>query len=63
MNIVLIISVIIVFVVLLLAVLTTSKAYTYKHTVDPLENNPNIHDGHNEINTSVDNNNNSDNHS
>ncbi len=40
MTIVLIVSIIIVFVVLLLAVLTTSKAYSYKHTIDPLENNP-----------------------
>jgi hypothetical protein len=37
---VLIVSVIIVIVVLLLAALTTSKAYSYKHTVDPIENNP-----------------------
>ncbi len=37
---VLIISVIIVIVVLLLTVLTTSKAYQYKHTVDSIENNP-----------------------
>lgn len=39
---VLIISIIIVFVVLLLAVLTTSKAYTYQHTIDPLDDNPNL---------------------
>ncbi|MBY0097197.1 YtzI protein [Mesobacillus maritimus] len=37
---VLIISIIIVFIVLILAVTTTSKAYTYKHTVDPIEENP-----------------------
>ncbi|WP_082797508.1 YtzI protein [Neobacillus drentensis] len=36
------ICIIIVIVVLILAVGTTSKAYTYKHTVDPLENNPYI---------------------
>nr|WP_082193128.1 YtzI protein [Bacillus rubiinfantis] len=35
MTTVLIVSIVIVFVVLLLAVLTTSKAYSYKHTVDP----------------------------
>ncbi|MBA2873899.1 YtzI protein [Thermaerobacillus caldiproteolyticus] len=37
---VLIISLIIVALVLALSVATTSKAYQYKHTVDPLENNP-----------------------
>lgn len=37
---VLVVSIIIVIVILLLAALTTSKAYSYKHTVDPLENNP-----------------------
>ena len=39
---VLIISIIIVFVVLFLAVGTTSKAYKYKHTVDDLEDNPHL---------------------
>ncbi|WP_449537336.1 YtzI protein [Ferdinandcohnia sp. Marseille-Q9671] len=43
---VLIISIIIVFVVLFLAVGTTSKAYKYKHTVDELENNPNVESNH-----------------
>ncbi|UII55302.1 YtzI protein [Cytobacillus spongiae] len=42
MTVVLIISVIIVLVVLLLSVLTTSKAYSYKHTVDTLEDNPHL---------------------
>lgn len=37
-----IVGVLIVLIVLFLSVITTSKAYTYKHTVDPLENNPNI---------------------
>lgn len=37
---ILVISIIIVIAILLLAVLTTSKAYNYKHTVDSLENNP-----------------------
>ncbi|MFT9599927.1 YtzI protein [Mesobacillus sp.] len=36
---VLIISVIIVIIVLVLSVVTTSKAYQYKHTVDPIDNN------------------------
>ncbi|WP_147532701.1 YtzI protein [Bacillus marasmi] len=36
MTVVMIISVIIVVVVLLLAVLTTGKAYNYKHTIDEL---------------------------
>jgi heme/copper-type cytochrome/quinol oxidase subunit 2 len=40
---VLIICLIIVGIVLLLSVATTSKAYSYKHTVDSLEDNPNIH--------------------
>lgn len=43
-----VVCVIIVIVVLLLSVITTSKAYTYKHTVDPLENNPNIYIENNE---------------
>lgn len=34
---VLIISVIIVIIVLILSVVTTSKAYQYKHTVDPID--------------------------
>ncbi|WP_081415854.1 YtzI protein [Peribacillus kribbensis] len=42
MKVILVVAVIIILAVLLLAVLTTSKAYTVKHTVDPLENNPNI---------------------
>lgn len=42
MYVVAVICIIIVFVVLFLAVGTTSKAYTYKHTVDPLENNPHL---------------------
>ncbi|MBT2724594.1 YtzI protein [Neobacillus sp. C211] len=40
MYVVAVICIIIVIIVLLLAVGTTSKAYTYKHTVDPIENNP-----------------------
>jgi uncharacterized protein YpmB len=36
---VLIISVIIVIIVLVLSVVTTSKAYQYKHTVDPVDSN------------------------
>ena len=39
---ILVISIIIIFIVILVSVLTTSKAYTYKHTVDPLENNPHL---------------------
>ncbi|WP_099362250.1 YtzI protein [Fredinandcohnia onubensis] len=42
MFIVLIFSIIIVFVVLFLAVSTTSKAYKYKHTVDDLDDNPHL---------------------
>ena len=40
---VLVVCVIIVVIILLLAALTTSKAYSYKHTVDPIENNPHLH--------------------
>ncbi|MDQ0272275.1 YtzI protein [Cytobacillus purgationiresistens] len=36
--IVIILSIIIVFTVLILSVLTTSKAYTFKHTIDPIDN-------------------------
>lgn len=36
---VLVISIIIVFVILVLALLTTSKAYQFKHTVDSLKEN------------------------
>ncbi|MBB6445803.1 YtzI protein [Bacillus benzoevorans] len=39
---IIILSVIIVFVILLLSVITTNKAYQYKHTIDPLEENPHI---------------------
>jgi uncharacterized membrane protein len=39
---VLIISVILIFIVILVSVLTTSKAYDYKHTVDPIEDNPHL---------------------
>ncbi|MBD7935434.1 MULTISPECIES: YtzI protein [Cytobacillus] len=34
--IVIMISILIVFTILILSVMTTSKAYTFKHTVDPL---------------------------
>lgn len=37
MKVVFIICIIIVIIVLLLSVLTTSKAYQYKHTVDPIK--------------------------
>ncbi|MCM3706836.1 MULTISPECIES: YtzI protein [Cytobacillus] len=39
-----IVGVLIVLIVLFLSVITTSKAYKFKHTVDSLENNPNISD-------------------
>lgn len=42
MTAIFIICMIIVIVVLLLSVLTTSKAYSYKHTIDPIENNPHL---------------------
>ncbi|MCM3444443.1 YtzI protein [Metabacillus halosaccharovorans] len=37
MKVIFIICIIIVIVVLLLSVLTTSKAYQYKHTIDPIK--------------------------
>lgn len=52
MTTVLIISIIIIFAVILLTVITTNKAYSYKHSVDSLENNPHImSDIENEENT------------
>jgi uncharacterized protein YpmB len=42
MTVIFIFCIVIVIIVLLLSVLTTSKAYSYKHTVDPLENNPHL---------------------
>ncbi|MEH7238913.1 YtzI protein [Bacillus sp. JJ1562] len=51
MFIVLTISIIIVFVVIFLAVATTSKAYQYKHTVDNIEENPHINHLENEENS------------
>jgi uncharacterized protein YpmB len=41
---VLVICIIIVIIVLLLSVITTSKAYSFQHSVDPLENNPHLSD-------------------
>jgi uncharacterized protein YpmB len=37
---VLVISLIIIVIVLILSIVSTSKAYSFKHSVDPLENNP-----------------------
>ncbi|WP_226677641.1 YtzI protein [Mesobacillus jeotgali] len=45
---VLIISVIIVIIVLILSVVTTSKAYQYKHTVDPIDQNSTHEDSNDE---------------
>ncbi|MGP4081787.1 YtzI protein [Pseudalkalibacillus sp. R45] len=39
---VLLVSILIIIVVLVLFVAAISKGYSYKHTIDPLENNPNI---------------------
>ncbi|GIN88193.1 hypothetical protein J6TS2_45790 [Heyndrickxia sporothermodurans] len=41
-TLIMVISVIIIIIIILAAALTTSKAYAYKHTVDPIENNPNV---------------------
>lgn len=40
LKVVMVISIIIVVVVLVLAVLTTGKAYSYKHTIDPIDDLP-----------------------
>ncbi|MBX9973436.1 YtzI protein [Cytobacillus firmus] len=45
---VLVISIIIVIVVLLLSVITTSKAYKFKHTVDPIDPLPDSEQGQKE---------------
>lgn len=45
---VLVISIIIVIVVLLLSVITTSKAYQFKHTVDPVDPLPDSEHGQKE---------------
>ncbi|MGM0847320.1 MAG: YtzI protein [Bacillota bacterium] len=53
---VLVISIILIFIVILVSVLTTSKAYDYKHTVDPIEDNPhlnNIDDQDKKENTNI----------
>jgi uncharacterized protein YpmB len=42
MSTIFVVCIVIVIIVLLLSVITTSKAYSYKHTVDPLENNPHL---------------------
>lgn len=42
MSAIFVVCIVIVIIVLLLSVITTSKAYSYKHTIDPLENNPHV---------------------
>jgi cell division protein FtsL len=42
MSAIFVVCIVIVIIVLLLSVITTSKAYSYKHTIDPLENNPHL---------------------
>ncbi|GIN42400.1 MULTISPECIES: YtzI protein [Heyndrickxia] len=39
---IMIVSIIIIIVIIAAAAITTSKAYAFKHTIDPIENNPNI---------------------
>ncbi len=41
-NVIIILAVVIVTIVLLLSVITTKKAYQYKHTVDPIEENQHV---------------------
>jgi uncharacterized protein YoxC len=42
------ISVIIIAIVIFLSVITTSKAYTFKHTVDTIDENPHTHQSESE---------------
>jgi hypothetical protein len=42
LSVVMVISIIIVFIVLFLAVITTSKAYSFKHTVDTIDELPDL---------------------
>ncbi|WP_455662870.1 YtzI protein [Pradoshia sp.] len=42
MYIVFIISAIIILVVIAVSAMVTTKAYQYKHTIDPIDNNPHI---------------------
>ena len=42
MNIVFIVSAIIIVVVIAVSAMVTTKAYGYKHTIDPIEDNPHI---------------------
>lgn len=42
MIVIMIISVIIIVAVIALSVFTVNKGYEFKHTVDPLENNPHL---------------------
>ncbi len=37
LKLIMIISIVIILIVLLLTVLTTNKAYSYKHTIDPID--------------------------
>ncbi|MGE8206242.1 YtzI protein [Heyndrickxia sp. NPDC080065] len=41
-TLIMVVSILIIIVIILTAALTTSKAYSYKHTIDSIENNPNI---------------------
>ncbi|MED1206068.1 YtzI protein [Heyndrickxia acidicola] len=42
MTTIIIVGVLIVLLVVVLSWVTTSKAYAYKHTIDPIENNPHL---------------------
>ncbi|WP_203361409.1 YtzI protein [Bacillus sp. REN10] len=42
MTTVLIISIVIVIAVLIFTIISITKGYQYKHTIDPIENNPNL---------------------
>lgn len=46
MTTIFVVCIVIVLVVLFLAVITTSKAYGFKHTVDPVDQHPNLEEDH-----------------
>ncbi|QGQ45531.1 YtzI protein [Metabacillus sediminilitoris] len=50
MAIFLIVSLVIIFIILLLSLTTTSKAYQYKHTIDPVDHHTAVNDINNQEN-------------
>ncbi|PAQ14543.1 YtzI protein [Bacillaceae bacterium SAOS 7] len=50
MTTVLIIAIVIVIAVLIFTIMSISKGYQYKHTIDPIENNPHLQQNESEKN-------------